>query len=99
MAEDTPMAEAPNENQAPNQNGKRPREELYVLKDDPDQIHNVATDENYSKIKAQLNRKLMGQLKRLKDPRVTGDGMTFEKEPFVGEWKRPARSKPKKSKR
>jgi N-sulfoglucosamine sulfohydrolase len=79
--------------------GKRPREELYVLKDDPDQIHNVATDENYSKIKAQLNRKLMGQLKRLKDPRVTGDGMTFEKEPFVGEWKRPARSKPKKSKR
>ena len=74
--------------------GKRPREELYVLKDDPDQIKNVAADPKYAQLKGRLNKMLMGQLKRLKDPRVTGDGMKFEQEPFVGEWKRPTRRKP-----
>ena len=36
----------------------------------------------------------MAELKRTNDPRVTGDGSTFDKLPFVAEFKRP----PKKNK-
>ena len=80
--------------------GKRPHEELYLLKDDPDQIKNLAGDAKFAQVKKKLNRRLMSQLKKLKDPRVSGDGRTFEKAPFTGEWKRPARGKkaPKKKK-
>ena len=79
--------------------GKRPRVELYDLKKDPDQIKNVAAEANYAKVQKQLNSKLMKELKRVKDPRVTGDGMTFEKAPFTGDWKRPTRKKPAKTKK
>jgi N-sulfoglucosamine sulfohydrolase len=63
--------------------GRRPREELYVLADDPDQIHNVAADPKYASVRATLNQRLMQELKRVEDPRVTGDGMTFERSPFT----------------
>jgi len=79
--------------------GKRPRVELYDLKKDPGQIKNVAAEANYAKVQKQLNSKLMKELKRVKDPRVTGDGMTFEKAPFTGDWKRPTRKKPAKTKK
>ena len=63
--------------------GKRPREELYVLADDPDQINNVADDEKYTAIKKRLNSQLMSRLKKARDPRVLGDGSTFDKPPYV----------------
>jgi uncharacterized sulfatase len=63
--------------------GKRPREELYVLVDDPDQINNVADDEKYTAIKKSLNSQLVGRLKKARDPRVLGDGSTFDKPPYV----------------
>ncbi len=83
--------------------GKRPREELYILKNDPDQIKNVAADSKYAAIKTRLNRQLMAELKRVKDPRVMGDGSTFDKPPYSGDFKSPVRkgkksAKPKKSK-
>ncbi|MGB0581770.1 MAG: sulfatase family protein, partial [Limisphaerales bacterium] len=53
--------------------GKRPRIELYDLKHDPDQIKNVAGESEFAKIQKELNGKLMRELKRVKDPRVTGD--------------------------
>ena len=62
---------------------KRPREELYVLADDPDQVNNVAGDEKFTAIKAKLNRQLMGRLKKARDPRVLGDGSTFDKPPYI----------------
>jgi len=62
---------------------KRPREELYVLADDPDQVNNVAGDEIFTAIKAKLNRQLMGRLKKARDPRVLGDGSTFDKPPYI----------------
>jgi uncharacterized sulfatase len=62
---------------------KRPREELYVLADDPDQVNNVAGDEKFTTIKAKLNRQLMGRLKKARDPRVLGDGSTFDKPPYI----------------
>ncbi len=63
--------------------GKRPREELYVLADDPDQIKNVANDKKYAAAKRRLNRQLMSRLKKARDPRVLGDGSTFDKPPYV----------------
>lgn len=79
--------------------GKRPREELFILKDDPDQLKNVASEAKYAAIKKKLNAQLMAELKRTNDPRVKGDGSTFDKPPFVAEFKRPQRNKNSKQKK
>lgn len=63
---------------------RRPREELYVLANDRDQIHNVASDPTYSEMRSQMNARLMNELQRTGDPRVTGGGMTYERPPFAG---------------
>ncbi|HOZ48232.1 MAG TPA: sulfatase-like hydrolase/transferase [Candidatus Hydrogenedentes bacterium] len=65
--------------------GKRPGEELYDLKKDPDYMHNVAEDPAYADVRAQLSQRLMGILEATGDPRVHGDGKTFEGPPFVTE--------------
>jgi N-sulfoglucosamine sulfohydrolase len=62
---------------------KRPGEELYVLADDPDQVHNVAGEPDYAEIQGRLRQQLLEELKSLKDPRVLGDGSTFDKPPFA----------------
>lgn len=64
--------------------GRRPREELYVLADDPHQMHNVASDAHCETVRQQLHDQLMAELIRTGDPRVTGDGQQYEREPFVG---------------
>ncbi len=64
--------------------GKRPGEELYDLRKDPDQVKNVANEPAYAKTKTEMAARLMKQLTDAKDPRVTGDGMTFERPPFSG---------------
>ncbi len=63
--------------------GKRPAEELYDCRTDPDQIKNLADDPAYAKQKAELSGKLMEVLKAAQDPRVTGDGQMFERPPFT----------------
>ena len=64
--------------------GKRPGEELYDLRKDPDQVKNVAADPAYAKTKSEMSAQLMKRLTDAQDPRVTGDGMTFERPPFSG---------------
>ncbi len=64
--------------------GNRPPEELYDLRTDPDQVKNVAADPAYAKTKTELGERLLVTLRAAKDPRVTGDGMTFERPPFSG---------------
>lgn len=64
--------------------GKRPHEELYVLAEDPHQVHNVAADPKFARIRAELNERLMAELKRTGDPRVIDDGAYFEKPPLAG---------------
>ncbi len=64
--------------------GNRPGEELYDLRKDRDQVKNVAADPAYAKTKAELSAQLMKLLTEAKDPRVTGDGQTFERPPFSG---------------
>ncbi|MBM4154108.1 MAG: sulfatase [Lentisphaerae bacterium] len=63
--------------------GKRPAEELYDLRKDPDQARNVADDPAYAAAKKDLADRLMKVLTETGDPRVTGDGMTFERTPFT----------------
>lgn len=69
--------------------GLRPEEELYDLKVDPDQVYNVASAERYADIKNELSARLLKTLKETGDPRVTGDGTTFDKPPFATAWEKP----------
>ena len=62
---------------------RRAGEELYDLKKDPYQITNVAADKHYGVTRAKLAAQLMKILNDAGDPRVTGDGMTFERAPFI----------------
>jgi uncharacterized sulfatase len=62
---------------------RRPAEELYDLRRDPHQINNVAANPNYAATKSKLAAQLMKTLRDASDPRVTGDGQTFERTPFT----------------
>jgi N-sulfoglucosamine sulfohydrolase len=63
---------------------KRPREELYDLKADPHQMKNVAADSGYAKVRGDLERLLLEELKRTGDPRLVDDGKFFETPPMAG---------------
>ncbi|MEX0713070.1 MAG: sulfatase [Pirellulales bacterium] len=54
--------------------GKRPGEELYELKSDPHQVRNVAAEERLAEVKEELRRRLIDELERSGDPRVSGEG-------------------------
>jgi uncharacterized sulfatase len=63
--------------------GKRPGEELYDLRRDPDQIHNVASEPAYRTKKKELAEQLMKILKDNGDPRVADGECAFERPPFT----------------
>ena len=65
--------------------GKRPEEELYDLNKDPDYMVNVADDPDYEDVRSRLWTRLLDTLTATGDPRVHGDGKTFERPPFVTE--------------
>ncbi len=62
--------------------GRRPAEELYDVVNDPHHLSNLAAEPAMSAIKNELSTRLMNVLKETGDPRVTGDGSTFDKSPF-----------------
>ena len=64
--------------------GRRRAEELYDLRKDRDQARNVARDESYAGVRNRLSRRLMKLLGDTGDPRVTGDGTTFDSPPLAG---------------
>lgn len=64
--------------------GRRPAEELFDLRKDPHQVNNVAGQADYEQVRKRLSARLMQVLKETGDPRVTGEGDTFEKPPFAG---------------
>ncbi len=78
--------------------GKRPAEELYDLRNDPDQIKNLADDAAHAETKRGLSERLMRVLNANGDPRVTGDGKTFERPPFTDPAPEPPKSGKKKKK-
>ncbi len=63
--------------------GRRPAEELYDLRSDPQQMRNVADDPQYAASRKQLSNRLVGILKTTGDPRVQGAGDTFDKPPYT----------------
>src|SRR5262245_9278095 len=77
---------------------KRPAEDLYNLKKDPQQTNNVAFDPAYAKQKQELSAQLMKRLTDANDPRVTGDGKTFDRPPFTDAGEDPQAKKAKKNK-
>lgn len=56
---------------------KRPREELYDLNIDPDQMNNVANEADYAEVKTKMNGRLINYLTETKDPRVIGGEMKW----------------------
>ncbi|MCS6866246.1 MAG: sulfatase [Gemmataceae bacterium] len=62
---------------------KRPAEELYDLRNDPDQVKNVATDKNYETIRQEMANRLIKILTQAGDPRVVEKDCRFEKPPFT----------------
>ena len=48
-----------------------------------DQVRNVAADPAYAKVKQEMSERLMKLLTEAGDPRVTGDGQTFDRPPFT----------------
>jgi N-sulfoglucosamine sulfohydrolase len=73
----------------PNQNkywqlcfGKRPAEELYDLKRDPDCVKNLAADPQHQQLKQQLVEQMVAELKAQEDPRMFGRGHIFEEYPY-----------------
>ena len=63
--------------------GKRPSEELYDIKSDPECINNMAGKTEYGSIKERLKKQLFAELKQQGDPRMFGRGDIFDKYEYV----------------
>ena len=64
--------------------GKRPREELYDLREDPHQMRNVAGQPDYAETQDDLRQQLLAVLESSGDPRLVNDGEFFETPPLAG---------------
>jgi uncharacterized sulfatase len=62
---------------------KRPQEELYDLRQDPDATVNIAAEPAFAAKKAEMAAELMSKLKAAGDPRVTQDPVPFELPPYT----------------
>jgi len=63
---------------------KRPAEELYDLKSDPEQLVNVADRPEFRAQRNRLWQQLEGELKASQDPRVIGGAEKFDAYPYLG---------------
>ncbi len=73
---------------------KRPEEELFDLKKDPDQIRNVAAEAKYADVKKKLRAELDKWMAETADPRAKGETDFFDTAPYQG--RRPPQKKPAK---
>ncbi|MCX7045405.1 MAG: sulfatase [Candidatus Sumerlaeota bacterium] len=73
---------------------KRPGEELYDLRSDPDETKNVAADPAFAAKKREMSERLIKILTDAKDPRVLENGKLFENPPFTDGRPAPATAKP-----
>ncbi|MEM1224715.1 MAG: sulfatase [Planctomycetota bacterium] len=62
---------------------RRPAEELYDIRRDPDQVKNLAGQPGYADTQAELRAELMATLRGGRDPRVMGDGDAFDLPPYT----------------
>jgi N-sulfoglucosamine sulfohydrolase len=63
--------------------GKRPAEELYDCRTDPEQLKNLAADPAHGEARKRLADRLMAYLKETRDPRALGSGDAFDTYPYV----------------
>ncbi|MCP5557009.1 MAG: sulfatase [Verrucomicrobiaceae bacterium] len=63
---------------------KRPAEELYDLRKDPDQMRNLATDPELSETKAKLRQQLDQWMKETHDPRLDAAYDAWDHYPYFG---------------
>jgi arylsulfatase A-like enzyme len=64
--------------------GKRPADELYDLRRDPECVNNLASDLAYQEQLENLRYRMMSLLKDEEDPRALGKGDDFEALKYVG---------------
>lgn len=62
--------------------GKRPAEELYDLRRDPQQMHNVADDPAYATTRRELRQRLDAWMKETADPRAVRDDDHWDHFPY-----------------
>jgi arylsulfatase A-like enzyme len=63
---------------------KRPAEELYDLRSDPDQLANVAGQAKFADVQKRLAAQLEEELIATDDPRAIGKGRQFDEYPYLG---------------
>lgn len=63
---------------------KRPAEELYDLRSDPEQLKNIAADPEFRAQRERLWQQLESELKASQDPRVIGGAEKFDTYPYLG---------------
>ncbi|MFT5733043.1 MAG: arylsulfatase A-like enzyme [Planctomycetota bacterium] len=63
---------------------KRPAEELYDLRVDPEQVHNIAAEEIHQAALAELSKRLDAELRRARDPRALGMEEVLEGHKYLG---------------
>jgi N-sulfoglucosamine sulfohydrolase len=68
--------------------GKRPAEELYDLKQDPDCVKNLAGRPEHQAQATRLKDQLFSELKTQNDPRMAGQGHLFDDYPYANERER-----------
>ena len=64
--------------------GKRPGEQLFDLRNDPDQTVDLVPNPRYAATRATLEKRLLDELKRAGDPRLVEGGKFFETPPMAG---------------
>ena len=64
--------------------GKRPAEELFDLKSDPDCVNNLAAAPAQQARRAALETQMLAELKQQGDPRMFGHGEVFDRYPYAG---------------
>lgn len=67
--------------------GMRPAEELYDLKRDPHQLHNVAGGSEYLEAQSSMRKRLWDHLRVTRDPRVVGGSINWDYYPYYGAMK------------
>lgn len=65
--------------------GKRPQEELYDLREDPDCLNNLSQTNEYQELREQLKQQLFDELKAQQDPRMFGQGHIFDEYTYSSE--------------
>ncbi len=63
---------------------RRPSDELFDLKKDPQQLTNVATEPAYAAIRDRLKKELDGWQRKTGDPRATEDADPWDRYPYYG---------------